>query len=171
MRNYWASCAGTPCDRRPCPSMQMTGNDWTNCWGEVFRIYRADGPGEIHVGDLVGLYYPRQGGTWIGCAGSTCAKASCPGYPSTTHGFATQDNWYRCWGEVFRIYAKNKGLGATINSDDDVAFFYIQEQLWMALGYNSMVKYPCLGTSRPPPLSNYDGCAYETFQIWKNWAS
>ena len=46
-----------PCHRA---QMQMTGSDWTNCWGEVFRIYRMSGPGNVRVGDVVGIYYPRE---------------------------------------------------------------------------------------------------------------
>ena len=147
--------------------MQMTGNDWIDCSGEVFKIYRASGPGNVRVGDLVGLYYPGQSGTWLGCAAVNCAKGTCPGYPTTAHGFAAKEHWYRCWGEVFKIYAKGKSLGAIINSDDDVAFYYLQDKLWMAQGYDNMIKLPCLKTSRPPPLQNYDVCSYETFRVWK----
>ena len=68
--------------------MQMTGTDWNTCWGEVFEIYRARRPSKVQVGDLVGLHYPRQNGTWLGCAGNKCAKATCPGFPSTSDGFA-----------------------------------------------------------------------------------
>lgn len=145
----------------------MIGSDWTHCWGEVFTIYRANGPGSVRVGDLVGIYYPHDR-RWFGCAGSRCAKATCPGYPTIENGFATQELWYRCWGEVFKIYAKGKSSGSIINSDDDVTLYYLQDQNWVAQGYDfPTVKRPCLGTARPPPLSTYDCCPHETFRIWK----
>ena len=147
--------------------MHMSGTDWTGgCWGEVFEIYRARGPGKVQVGDLVGLHYPRQHGTWLGCAGSKCGKASCPGSPSTTHGFAASENWYRCWGEVFKIYVKGKTSGP-VRSDDDISLYYLQNQNWAAVGYGSMVKLPCLGTARPPTVTKFDSCAFETFRLWK----
>ena len=146
----------------------MIGNDWSSCWGEVFQIYRASGPGTVRVGDLVGLYYPQQSGTWLGCPGDQCAKATCPGIPSFQYGFASQELWYRCWGEVFKIYARGKGNGDVINSDDDVTFYYLQQGLWLAQGDGPHTsKQPCLGLTRPPPLNNYDGCAWETFRVWK----
>ena len=147
--------------------MQMTGSDWTNCWGEVFRIYRAAGPGPVRAGDVVGIYYPRENGKWLGCAGSTCLKATCPGNPSTAHGFQTCDRWFKCWGEVFKIYAKRKGINAVINSDDDISLFYPNQQLWLAQGTGDADKRPCLGKVVPPPYDVYDGCAWETFRIWK----
>jgi hypothetical protein len=37
-------------------------------------------------------------------------------------------------------------------------------------GYNEYtIKRPCLGTSRPPGASVYDGCALETFKIWRRY--
>jgi len=89
--------------------MEMLGTDWTKCWGEVFRIYRHDGPGHVYNGDRVALYYPRQRGRWLGCSGSKCKIAKCPGIPHHIYGFADTSKWSRCYGEVFQIYTKNKG--------------------------------------------------------------
>ena len=167
VNNRWLGCAGSPCGGATCPAMLMKGSDWTNCWGEVFEIYRTL-PGAVRVGDLVGLHYPRQRGHWLGCAGNQCGRATCPGHPTTAYGFASQDLWFRCYGEVFRIYARGKSSGSIINSDDNIALYYLQNQLWVAQGYDIHTdKRPCLGTSRPPALSVYDGCAFETFRIWK----
>jgi len=167
VRSYWIGCSVTYCSRAPCPRMHMSVSDWNNCWGEVFQIYRANGAGKVQVGDLVGLYYPREAGRWLGCAGSKCAKATCPGLPTTLHGFAASEDWYRCWGEVFKIYVKGKTSGP-VKSDDDVALYYLQDSKWAAQGDSGdMVKYPCLGTARPPAVSTYDSCAFETFRIWK----
>ena len=167
-RSVWLSCSSTPyCSDNTCPLMYLTSDDWNRCRGEVFRIYRALGPGAVRVGDLVGLYYPR-GGRWLGCAGINCAKATCPGYPTTAYGFVSPEHWYRCWGEVFKIYARGKGSGAVINAQDDIALYYLQQGLWVGQGYERLTgKYPCLGSSRPPPLASYDGCGWENFRIWK----
>ena len=144
----------------------MTGNDWTFCFGEVFKIYRASGPGQVHVGDLVGLYYLRER-KWLGCRGVNCTKDTCPGQPTTAHGFASEDHWYRCCGEVFRIYATGKSDGTIINDRDDIMLYYLQEQLWVAQDDGDTQKSPCAGTTRPPPLSKFDECLLETFMIWK----
>ena len=69
---------------------------------------------------------------------------------------------------MFEIYVKGKLLGEDVNSDDIIALFYVNEQNWVAQGYDrETVKLPSLGTTRPPAYSIYDGCAYESFQVWK----
>lgn len=147
--------------------MLMSGNDWTNCWGEVFEIYRKEGPGDVKSGDTVGFYYPRQGGTWLGCGGSNCAKANCPGYPTTHDGFRDQASWHNCWGEVFKIFARGKPTGSIINSQDEIAIYYLRDNLWVAQPDNrDSLKFPCLGTDLPPALATYDGCFAETFRIF-----
>ena len=145
----------------------MTGSDWTTCWGEVFQVYRASGPGQIHVGDLVGLHYPRGSIKWLGCRGVNCTKDTCPGQPTTAHGFASHEHWYRCWGEVFKIYSKNKSDGTIINDGDDIMLYYLHDELWVAQDDGDTQKSPCAGTTRPPPLSKFDICPSETFTIWK----
>ena len=166
-RNLWVGCPRSSCGPAGCPRMHMTGSDWTNCWGEVFRIYRASGPGLVRAGDVVGLYYPRESGKWFGCPGSSCSKKTCPGYPTTVNGFATQDKWLQCWGEVFRIYAKGKGNYAVINSCDDISLYYVYGKSWVAQEPGNTDKRTCLGNTRPPAYSTYDGCAWETLRIWK----
>ena len=148
--------------------MMMSGDDWTNCAGEVFKIYRASGTGAVRVGDLVGIYYPLESGRWLDCSSDNCAKGTCPGTPTTAHGFATHEHWFTCWQSVFKIYAKGKSNGAIINEYDDISIYYLQDSQWVALGYDqNTVKLPCLGTTRPPVLNSYDHCAFETFTIWK----
>ena len=166
-RAYWLGCPSYPCDRRYCPLVYMRGSEWNSCWGEVFQIYRASGPGQVRVGDLVGLHYPHEYGQWLGCAGSECAKANCPGYPSTPYGFTSEEHWYTCWGEVFKIYAHEKTTGAPIFPDDDIMLYYLQGGVWVSLGYDNVHKQPCPGTVRPPPHHRFDACAWENFKIWK----
>ena len=148
--------------------MHMSGTDWTNCHGEVFKIYRASGPGQVRVGDLVGLYYPNVANQWLGCSGTTCPRSSCPGQPTTTHGFASEEHWYTCCGEVFKIYANGKSDCAVINSGDDIMLYYLEQGRWVAQGDGDTTTTTCAGTTRPPPVAKFDECYKETFKIWKN---
>ncbi|CAI8020926.1 hypothetical protein GBAR_LOCUS12465, partial [Geodia barretti] len=66
----WLGCAGHPCSGAPCPRLIFTGAEWNNCWGEVFQIYRALGPGAIQSGDFVGLYYGRTR-QWFSLSGNS----------------------------------------------------------------------------------------------------
>ena len=146
----------------------MTGSDWANCWGEVFQIYRLAGPGPVRVGDLVGLHYPHLYAHWLGCAGNKCAKAVCPGHPTIELGFRKQDYWLACWGEVFAIYAKGKSLNSEINSNDEIAFYFLAEGKWISQGVEQdAVKGTCFGTQRPPSAAKYAPCLFETFRVWK----
>ena len=147
--------------------MHMSGTDWTNCWGEVFKIYRASGSGQVCVGDLVGLYYPAQANHWLGCTETTCPHSSCPGQPTTAHGFATDEHWYTCCDEVFKIYANGKSSGAVINSGDDIMLYNLEQGRWVAQGEGDATTTTCAGTTRPPPVSKFDECYKETFKIWK----
>lgn len=148
--------------------MYMEGGDWDNCREQAFKIYRQNGPGSVAVGDTVALYYPVDG-EWFGCYNTDCKTSSCPGSPNPTHGFATQDHWDLCLGEVFRIYARGKNNDDIIDTDDDIVLFYPRDVKWVYQGYDGNTrKSTCLGNSKPPPASRYDGCAYETFKIWKN---
>ena len=104
-RGKWFSCAPNPCSsRHTCPGFSIGDTKWTNCWGEVFQFYRARGSGRVRVGDVVGVYYPYEAGKWLGCYRGNCVKATCPGTPSNTYGFQSQDKWTVCPGEVFKIY-------------------------------------------------------------------
>ncbi len=114
--------------------MDFRKQDWKKCVGQVFEIYRRKGPGFVKVGDQVGLYYPRNK-NWIGCAGQPCGQAGCPGQPTNKFGFHTKCKWNSCQGEVFRIFVKGKKMGATVNSDDDVALYYPSTRRW-CLGFS-----------------------------------
>ena len=169
VRNYWLTGSLNLWGRQTCPRMRMSGTDWTNCWGEIFRIYRASGPGQVCVGDVVGIYYPRSPGYWMGCTGNTCPRSSCPGQATTAHGFATQENWYTCCSEVFTIYASGKANGAVIDSGDDIMLYSLDLGRWVAQAGEdvSTTTTTCAGTTRPPPAAKFDECHKETFTIWK----
>lgn len=161
----WLGCAGNPCGKAGCPRLFMEGDDWNRCWGEVFQIYRASGPGSVKVGDVVGIYFPR-GRAWFAMSGGRGHKEGCPGAPSTRYGFATQDKWRQCWGEVFQIYAKGKSVGDPIQNHDAVTIYYIHEKTWVGLVQNHPDRRGCPGQARPPPLDKYDGCWGEIFELW-----
>ena len=148
--------------------MYFEGDDWTlRCGGEIFQIYRASGPGYIRVGDLVGLYFPAQD-KWLGCPHSVCGKYDCPGSPTWHYGFSSISKWSRCGGEVFKIYARNKGTHFLIAAHDDVMFYYVAGKQWLSLQANQNAKKEtCPGLSLPPSASKYDFCGAEVFNINK----
>ena len=43
------------------------------------------------------------------------------------YGFETSEKWYQCGEEVFRIYAKGKGVGWRVREGNDVMFYYIEQ--------------------------------------------
>jgi len=168
-KRYWLGCSVNPCQggAQDCPGLFMEGSDWTNCIGEIFQIYRARGPGTVKVGDVVGIHRPYQLGHWLGCSQSNCGRSTCPGTPTTAYGFQNTENWLRCYGEVFKIYARGKSLGSAITAHDAVMLFYIQGQNWVALDTTYVGHHTCPGTARPPPPSKYDRCNGEVMEIWK----
>jgi len=145
--------------------MYMEGSDWTNCWGEVFQIWRAVGSGSIEVGDVVGLYYPRQS-KWFSTSSGEGTVQPCPGTPTYTHGFANDKLWFSCLGEAFKIYARGKSLGATIKDHDDILLYNIHDRKWVSLGMNSVSIETCPGSTRPPPPERYEQCWGENFELW-----
>ena len=136
----------------------MEGSDLTNCRNVLFRVYRMNGPGYVCVGDAVGLYYI-QGRNWFSMAGGTGHRHPCPGTPTSAHGFANQDKWLICFGEVFRIYAKGKSIGQAIRDHDDIFLYYVDANKWVGLvGDNPADHRTCPGAVHPPPDSRYDVC-------------
>ena len=143
----------------------MDGIDWNNCPADVYQIYRFRGLGSVRVGDIIGLYYP-PGRNWFSMAGGTGHGASCPGTPTSAYGFADEDKWLRCYGEVFRIYARGKSSGAVIKEHDEIFLFYLNDNNWVGLVRNFADHRDCPGTVRPPPAANYDACWGEVFEVW-----
>ena len=88
IRYSWLGCSTTTtsCANSACPGLYMRGNDWNSCSQNVFQIFRAKGHGDVRVGDLISLYYKREGGNWFGCRETLCAKNTCPGIASYEHG-------------------------------------------------------------------------------------
>ena len=77
--------------RFTCPGFAISGTELTYCWAEVFQFYRASGSGALRVGDVIGVHYPYEPRKWLSCCNNVdCGKSTCPGTPSTTHGFENQ---------------------------------------------------------------------------------
>ena len=163
VRNAWVGCSGTICKPAPCPGGYFDGSDWSNCWGEVFEIYKSNGPSDIHSGDLVGFHYPRENGKWLGCSDDDCKRAPCPGKPTTAYGFSSPDKWVNCWGEVFKIYGYSKNNGDDINSGDEIMLQYVNTGQWVD-GNGDIDKATCPG-SAPPHTSKFDTCSFQVFKI------
>ena len=167
-KQYWLGCSTTTtsCVNSACPGLYMRGNEWNSCSKNVFQIFRAKGHGDVRVGDLAGLYLTRESGKWFGCHATTCTKNTCPGTASYEQGFNSPELWYRCYGQVFKIYAHEKQLGDTVNDQDDIMLFYLQALNWIG-AYSSNHHRTCPGTTRPPPHNKYDACGGEVYKIWK----
>ena len=168
-KRHWLGCAsstGGECHKASHPGLYMEGDNWRNCYGEVFQIYHTSGPGDVLVGDLVGIYYPREQGWWFSMAGGRGHKANCPGLPNSEHGFANELLWYRCCGEVFLIYARGKAIGTPILEHDDITLLFLQPQQWVSFVNDVPDSRTCSGTDYPPPPNKYDVCWGEIFEIW-----
>ena len=169
-RAYWLSCWVTPCKSRyTCPGLTFSGGDWTNCRAEVFQFYRASGSGAVRVGDVVGVYYPYEPGKWLGChnPSGNCGKYTCPGTPSTTHGFQSQDRWTTCGGEVFVIYAQGKSVGSIINEHDIIMLYYVIGHQWVNLASTTVARGSGPGTTRPPSAATYRSHWSYTLEVWR----
>jgi len=171
-KHDWLGCSTTTtsCVNSQCPGLYMEGQDWNTCRQNVFQIFRAQGHGDVKVGDLVGLYLTRESGKWFGCHTTACIKNICPHIASYEYGFDAPEKWYRCYGSVFKIYARGKQLGETICDRDHIMLFYLQALNWIG-AYGSDHHRTCPGSTRPPPPSKYDHCGGENYEIWKKWCT
>ena len=82
------------------------------------------------------------------------------------YGFQDTERWYHCYGEVFKIYARGKGIGDAIEEHDHVSLFHIQEQRWLSMHDHIARLGSCPGLIRPRCIENYDYCPRTTFEIW-----
>lgn len=164
---YWVSCRYSYCSKHRCPKLYMEGNDWSNCWGEVYKIYRSRGRGYVRVGDVVGIYFPYHR-KWFSMRGGYGHKSICPGRYSYAHGFSHRQKWYQCHGEVYKIYAKGKRVGDVIYRYDDIMLYYVYGNKYVNLSHRSRIDLSsCPGNYRPPPSRKYDDCYGQVCQLWK----
>ena len=163
-KRYWLGCPNKQCIQTTCPGLYMEGDKWNRCFGEVFRIYRQAGVGPIRVGNVVGLYFPRQG-AWFSMVGGKGHYGRCPGVPTKDYGFANWRLWCQCFGEVFRIYARGKSNGAVITNHDHIMLYYMHAKKWVGF-FNPPDFRTCPGTKFPPPPDRYDVCWGEVAEMW-----
>lgn len=171
-RQYWLSCyytGGGRCRSRfTCPGFAISGTEWTHCWAEVFQFYRASGSGALRVGDVIGVHYPHEPRKWLSCYNNVdCGKSTCPGTPSTTHGFENQAKWTLCPGEVFKIYAQGKALNSIINEHDIIMLYYLVGNKWVNLADLIVALGSGPGTTCPPSAATYESHPTYTLEVWK----
>ena len=168
---YWMECAtctsnGQLCQWSTCPGLYFDSSDIHRCSSLLFRIYRQRGRGALRNGDIVSLYN-LKGQQWLGCLQKHCTISSCPGRVNNVYGFQDQKKWFRCYGEVFRIYARGRKIGAYIMSHDQVALYHLQGGSWIYAN-RYFYKNTCMGTVRPPNDSTFERCYPSTFEIHKH---
>ena len=167
-RGRWFSCGPNPCrSTHTCPGFAISGSEWRSCWGEVFRFYRAMGRGAVRVGDVVGVYYPKEPGKWLGCPRGNCGKYTCPGRPSNMYGFLNGEKWTLCAGEAFVIYAQGKRVGSIIKERDIIMLHYLIGNQWVDLANTVIARCGGLGTRRPPSARTYKRQSTYSMEVWK----
>ena len=88
--------------------------------------------------------------TWLGCASSPCAKATCPNL------YMEGDDWKTCGGEVFQIY---RAAGAGNVKVGDAVGLYAGGDKWFSLSGGKGGKSGCPGA----PTIKY---GFATRQKW-----
>ena len=166
----WLSCypgGGNQCLRAQCPGLYLNDTKVENCWGEVFQIYRRNGPGQVLVGDVVAFHYFHQIGYWFSLYECNGRALPCPGIPTVANGMSSSSAWTSCWGEVFVIYAKDKAIGDVVTSNDNVFLYHPGYDQYVSFVGSNPTCAPCPGAVRPPGFDKYDGCWGENFEIWQ----
>ena len=162
----WLSCLQSVCDLRTCPYQGNNIKDFNSCSGELFRVVVENG-GTVQSGERVHFQYVTTGNQWLGCPhNNRCDKRPCPGSLSNAAKIVG-----RCTGEVFRIYARGRGVGQTIYNGDLVMMHlpaygskYISIQ-GSSEGADTSMNY-CPGTV-PPAYLSYSFCSNNVFRIYK----
>lgn len=168
-KRNWVSCFNggeENCIKATCPGLYLTTPSVSACSGGSFQVYRKNGPGQIHVDDVVAFHYPRQSGSWLSLFNCVGHLNPCPGAPTVLYGMSSDDTWSRCWGEVFKIYAKDKAVGQVITSNDDVFLYYPGGDTYFSFGGANPSCTGCPGTVRPPDAAKYNSCWGENLEIW-----
>ena len=168
INDQWLRCLNPHCDGAPCPGVFFEGHDIKRCYGEVFRMYRAAGHGNILNGDFVGLHFPHQN-NWLSLLLGKGHTNTCPGNPHGTFGFQDFTRWFKCSGEVFQVYVKGKKLGTPIVDQDTLSLYYpggIKNVIFKPDGVTlSTCMLDKSGFTRPPSNQAFDECKYMGVEI------
>lgn len=95
----------------------------------------------------------------------------CPGSPNAAYGFKSYRSWFTCPTEVFQVYAKGKGIGATIRNGDTIALYHpgVTTNGYVRF-YSSAVRLSqCMVQQskyvRPPSTTAFGQCRWDSVQI------
>ena len=170
-RNAWLGCPDSNgiCDLRTCPSVNTYYRLFNGrCWGEEFQIISDGIQGSaIKSGQQIRLRYLREHNSWMGCPfNSRCDKRTCPGTTAQGKDFSNS----RCWGEIFRIYARGRTNGQTIYNGDVVMLYYVREGRYVSIqgqndGDDTSLNF-CPGQA-PPAYLSYGICSNNAFRIYR----
>ena len=171
-RNGWLGCPDTVngvCDIRICSSENNNYRDFTGrCWGEEFQIIGEGTHGSaIKSGQQIRLRFLREQNSWMGCAAHhRCDKNTCPGTTAQGSNF----RYARCYGEIFRIYARGRINGQTIYNGDVVMLYYVRDGRYVAIqgenpGDDTSLNF-CPGEV-PPAYLSYAICSQNVFRIYR----
>jgi hypothetical protein len=162
---HWLGCwPKHKCEAAGCPGLIFPADKQT-CVGEIFRIYKRKGSGNIQVGDEIGLYYITAD-EWVSAWDFNGGVSGCPGSPSYIFGLDIASD--ECQGEIFRVYALGKSVGEDVRNNDFIMLNYKHGgHEWLSLWGGSSRKSTCPGGSYPPLANKYQNCQGEAFQVVK----
>ena len=170
-RDVWLGCpdGNRICDLRTCPSRNYNFRNFVNrCYGENFQII-GEGTSytSIKSGQRIRLRYLHEHNTWIGYPnGINCDKRTCPGTTSQGGNFANN----RCWGEIFRMYARGKTDGQTIYNGAVVMLYYERSGRYVSIqgkNYGDDTSLDFCPGSPPPAYLSYGICSKNAFRIYR----
>ena len=170
-KSKYLQCKGTYswptyCTQSIGPGMFMDSSDWGEYPSAAFRIYRRSGKGTVKAGEVVAIYFPKQA-KWMKCDSAWCLKTTCPGYPTTSHGMASDEKWHICPQNVFKIYARGRQLGQALQANDEILLYSLKYCKWVSVAGTWIAQRTCPGYHRPPASSKYDTCYKSVFELWK----
>lgn len=80
----------------------------------------------------------------------------CPGIPNKYMGFQDLNRWSICYGEVFKVYAHGKALGAPISNKDFIILYNVSGDKCVSLWHQNADLQTCPGPINTPPYDKYE---------------
>ena len=160
--NLWLSCYSSTCDLEDCLSRGRLYQSRSGCDGELFRIVSIRNINAITSGQKIGLSFPRESRTWMGCGyrGSNCYKTTCP----------SDSDFNRCPGEMLTIYAHRKSAGAPIDNGDYIMLYNEGKKEYVRFLGNNDEDDASLGDcpgGAPPSYQDFERCIDYVLRIYK----